>query len=97
MLMGLIESYKSSSVDQILSITNDLKKYVETDLSKEDLMWLVNHSDKLFTYKTSDRCYPEESSGWSAGSTDAGAWIISINSWDETKKNIAHYIYTDLK
>lgn len=97
MLMGLIESYKSSSVDKILSITEDLKKYVETDLSKEDLMWLVNHSDKLFTYKTSDRCYPEESSGWSAGSTDAGAWIISINSWDETKKNIAHYIYTDLK
>ncbi|MGN0460253.1 MAG: LCP family protein [Ruminococcus sp.] len=97
MLMGLVESYKSSSVDKILSITNDLKKYVETDLSKQDLMWLVNHSDKLFTYKTSDKCYPEESSGWSAGSTDAGAWIISIDSWDATKKDIAHYIYTDLK
>ncbi|MGN0475709.1 MAG: LCP family protein [Ruminococcus sp.] len=97
MLMGLVESYKSSSVDDILSITNDLKKYVETDLSKKDLMWLVNHSDKLFTYKTSDKCYPEESSGWSAGSTDAGAWIISIDSWEDTKKDIAHYIYTDLK
>ncbi|MGN1126703.1 MAG: LCP family protein [Ruminococcus sp.] len=97
MLMGLVKSYKTSSVEDILSITNNLKKYVETDLSKEDLMWLVNHSDKLFTYKTSDRCYPEESSGWAAGSTEIGAWIIEIDSWEETKKDIAHYIYTDLK
>lgn len=97
MMMGLVKSYKTSSVDDILSITNDLKKYVETDLSKQDLMWLVNHSDKLFTYKTSDKCYPEESSGWSAGSTEIGAWIIEIDSWDATKKDIAHYIYTDLK
>ena len=97
MLMGLVQSYKSSSIDDILSITNDLKKYVETDLSKQDLMWLVNHSNKLFTYKTSDKCYPEESSGWSAGSTEIGAWIIEIDSWDATKKDIAHYIYTDLK
>ena len=97
MMMGLVKSYKTSSVDDILSITNDLKKYVETDLSKQDLMWLVNHSNKLFTYKTSDKCYPEESSGWSAGSTEIGAWIIEIDSWDATKKDIAHYIYTDLK
>ena len=97
MMMGLVKSYKTSSVDDILSITNDLKKYVETDLSKQDLMWLVNHSNKLFTYKTSDKCYPEESSGWSAGSTEIGAWIIEIDSWDTTKKDIAHYIYTDLK
>lgn len=97
MMMGLVKSYKTSSVDDILSITNDLKKYVETDLSKQDLLWLVNHSNKLFTYKTSDKCYPEESSGWSAGSTEIGAWIIEIDSWDATKKDIAHYIYTDLK
>ena len=97
MLMGLIESYKNSSVKEIKAITNKLKKYILTDLSKNDLNWLIKYSYKFFTYKTSDKCYPEETSGWTDGTTDAGAWIIQMNSWKDTRKDISHYIYTDLK
>lgn len=97
MLMGLIESYKNSSVKEIKAITNKLKKYILTDLSKNDLNWLIKYSYKFFTYKTSDKCYPEETSGWTDGTTDAGAWIIQMTSWKDTRKDISHYIYTDLK
>ena len=97
MLMGLVESYKNSSVKEIKDITNKLKKYILTDLSKNDLNWLIKYSYKFFTYKTSDKCYPEETSGWTDGTTDAGAWIIQMNSWKDTRKDISHYIYTDLK
>ena len=97
MLMGLVESYKDSSVKEIKDITNKLKKYILTDLSKNDLNWLIKYSYKFFTYKTSDKCYPEETSGWTDGTTDAGAWIIQMNSWEDTRKDISHYIYTDLK
>ena len=97
MLMGLVESYKNSSVKEIKDITNKLKKYILTDLSKNDINWLIKYSYKFFTYKTSDKCYPEETSGWTDGTTDAGAWIIQMNSWKDTRKNISHYIYTDLK
>ena len=97
MLMGLIESYKNSSVKEIKAITTKLKKYILTDLSKNDLNWLIKYSYKFFTYKTSDKCYPEETSGWTDGTTDAGAWIIQMTSWKDTRKDISHYIYTDLK
>ena len=97
MLMGLVESYKDSSVKEIKAITNKLKKYILTDLSKNDINWLIKYSYKFFTYKTSDKCYPEETSGWTDGTSDAGAWIIQMNSWKDTRKDISHYIYTDLK
>ncbi len=97
MLMGLVESYKNNTVADIIKITNDLRPYVETDLSKEDIAWLCEHSDTFFTYKTSDKCYPEETSGWQAGTSPVGGWIIEMNSWEDTRKDIAHYIYTDLK
>lgn len=97
MLMGLIDSYKDTSVEEIQKITNDLSKYIETDLSESDLKWLVKYSYKFFTYKTSDKCYPEETSGWSAGTADNGGWIISMNDWNATRDDIAKYIYTDLK
>jgi len=95
--MGLVESYKNSSVKEIKAITNKLKKYILTDLSKNDINWLIKYSYKFFTYKTSDKCYPEETSGWTDGTTDAGAWIIQMTSWKDTRKDISHYIYTDLK
>ncbi len=97
MLMGLVKSYKDSSVNEIIDLTNTLKEYVKTDLSKEDLLWLGKYSTKFFTYKTSDKCYPEETSGWSQGTSPAGAWIIDMDNWDDTRKDIANYIYTDLK
>lgn len=97
MLMGLVDSYKDCSVEEIGNIASSLQKYILTDLSKDDINWLVKYSYKFFTYKTSDKCYPEETSGWTDGTSDAGAWIIQINDWNETKKNISHYIYTDLK
>lgn len=97
MLMGLVKDYSSKSVADIIKITNDLKPYVETDLKKEDLSWLCEHSDTFFSYKTSDKCYPEETEGWQAGTSPIGGWIIEMNSWDETRSDIAHYIYTDLK
>ncbi len=97
MLMGLVEAYKDNSIKDIIKITDKLKKYVETDLGKDDLAWLCEHSEIFFTYKTSDKCYPEETSGWQAGTSPVGAWIIEMNDWDATRKDIAHYIYTDLK
>jgi LCP family protein required for cell wall assembly len=97
MLMGLVKSYKDSTAKEILNLTNTLKKYVETDLKAKDLKWLAKNSPKFFDYKTSEKCYPEATSGWTADTSPVGAWIISINSWDDTKSDLAHYIYTDLK
>ena len=91
------EAYKDNSIKDIIKITDKLKKYVETDLGKDDLAWLCEHSEIFFTYKTSDKCYPKETSGWQAGTSPVGAWIIEMNDWDATRKDIAHYIYTDLK
>jgi LCP family protein required for cell wall assembly len=97
MLMGLVKSYKTSTVKDIVNLTSTLKKYVETDLKAKDLKWLAQNSPKFFEYKTTEKCYPESSSGWTADTSPVGAWIISIDSWDDTKSNLAHYIYTDLK
>lgn len=97
MMMGLVKSYKSSSVKDIINLTATLKKYVQTDLGAKDLKWLAQNSPKFFDYTTEDRCYPERDKGWSAGTSPVGAWIIEMSDWNATRKDIAHFIYSDLK
>lgn len=97
MLIGLVKAYKNSTVADVVKLTEALIKYVDTDLTKSDLAYLAKYSPQFFAYETSERCNPDRSSGWSAGTSSVGAWIISISDWKDTRKQIAEYIYPDLK
>ncbi|MGN1051506.1 MAG: LCP family protein, partial [Acutalibacteraceae bacterium] len=95
-IRSLITTYKNYTPDKVLATLKVLIKYVDTDLSAEDLSWFAQRSVKFFKYETAERCVPDDGE-WHADYTSGGAWIISIDNFSGLKSDIQKYIYEDLK
>lgn len=95
-IKSLISSYQSYSPTQVLSTLKNLVGNVNTDLGAKDLEWLADNSGKFFDFEIEERTAPDNGE-WSAGYSSAGAWIISVNNWDQLKSDVQKFIYEDLE
>jgi LCP family protein required for cell wall assembly len=78
LLMSLYEEYKSKSISEAIIIATDLLPYINTNLTKSEIIDLISTAVKIGDLEILQHTLPANNT-YRSGYTDKGAWIIDMD------------------
>lgn len=92
LLETIMKSMKGASIDEILQIVNSIGPYITTDLTENDITFLIMNSLDYLSYEMVEISMPT-TGNWVYGTTNDGQSVISVTNWNNIRAELSRFIY----